>query len=161
MSKNNKNKGFSIVGMYIYDKCDDMYKKVLKPGYYPLNDAYIYDERKQTIIENFDVVKPLPNDFFGDNISISAVVGKNGSGKSSLLDMMYRIINNFAFCYIHDNIHHLCKIKGIYADLCFISNAKKYVLSFKDNILELYNNGEKRISIDINKKKVSEFNSEF
>lgn len=42
----------------------------------------------------------LPDDFFQVNdtkVSICAVVGKNGSGKSSLLDLMLRLLNNTAF----------------------------------------------------------------
>ena len=97
----NKNKGFSIVGVYIHDKCADMYRKVLKHGYYSFNDAYIYDEKNKKIEKNPNV-KSLPDDFFGKNISISAIVGKNGSGKSSLLDMIYRIINNFS-CKTFEN----------------------------------------------------------
>ena len=42
----------------------------------------------------------LPDDFFQVNdtkVSICAVVGKNGSGKSSLLDLMLRLLNNTAY----------------------------------------------------------------
>lgn len=35
----------------------------------------------------------FPKDFYGENIIVSAILGKNGSGKSSLLDIIYRVIN--------------------------------------------------------------------
>ena len=47
----------------------------------------------------------IPTDFYNDGmmydtdsmcISVSAIVGENGSGKSSILDMMVRVLNNAA-----------------------------------------------------------------
>ena len=45
MLTNSNENSFSIIGMYIYKECE--HKKVLKPGYYSLNDAYIYDEKNR------------------------------------------------------------------------------------------------------------------
>lgn len=33
------------------------------------------------------------SDFFGKNISVSAIVGKNGCGKSTLMDIIIMIVN--------------------------------------------------------------------
>ncbi len=43
--------------------------------------AYDAANKELTIAENEDFIP----DFFGENINVTAIVGKNGSGKSSLL----------------------------------------------------------------------------
>ena len=37
-------------------------------------------------------VDAIVNDLYGENIHIQAIVGKNGAGKTSMLDIIYRII---------------------------------------------------------------------
>lgn len=51
--------------------------KILEPGEYIFSDA------------NYDA-------FYMDGLAIQAVVGKNGSGKSSLIEMLFRMSNNLA-----------------------------------------------------------------
>jgi hypothetical protein len=66
----------------------------------------------------------LPNDFFGDNIvNVTGVIGKNGSGKSNLLEFIKdEIFSNhqqeipFLFCFIFENTikiyyHHKFTLK--------------------------------------------------
>ena len=65
---------FTIKSIEIFEGCQHV--KNLKTG-----KLYVFEHQ-------------LPHDFFSDRICITAIVGQNGAGKSSLLDMMFRIINN-------------------------------------------------------------------
>lgn len=64
---------FTVKSLKIYKECQ--YRKNLKEGTFYFEDCSI-------------------DDFFGKNITLHTIVGKNGSGKSSLLDVIFRIINN-------------------------------------------------------------------
>ena len=80
-------------------------------------------------------------DFFGDNINITAIVGKNGSGKSSILEFIYQYISN----RLYDKKYiFLIKINNEinYFSTCNIrTNTKVYqeVLSFRKSSLLLNN----------------------
>jgi len=62
-------------------------------------------------------------DFFKPNIMVSAIVGKNGSGKSSLLEIAFRIINNISCFLCHGSKRNAAMtmfyVDGIYADITF------------------------------------------
>lgn len=83
---------FTIICVHPIVGCK--YLKILKGGeYYFFNDWY--REENGHIIRNED--NTFKRGFFGNGIIIQAVVGKNGSGKSSLLELIYRILNNFSY----------------------------------------------------------------
>lgn len=83
---------FTIICIHPIVGCK--YLKILKEGeYYFFNDWY--REENGHIIRNED--NTFKRGFFGNGITIQAVVGKNGSGKSSLLELIYRILNNFSY----------------------------------------------------------------
>jgi len=85
---------FGIVAIRPLDGCNDSYLKTLKSNeYYLLNDSYtikdgsiIYNPKEDFNLHSIE----------GLNINISAIVGKNGTGKSTLTELVYVAINNLS-----------------------------------------------------------------
>ena len=112
---------FTLKSIYIHQGCQHL--KNLKEGTdYPLGHR-------------------LEKDFFAPNITISAIVGENGSGKSSLLDMMFRILNNLGFS-LFKNVKRsaadpMTYIEGIYADLRFIVDGCECVIMCRGGFIAI------------------------
>src|SRR5574344_920120 len=96
-----------ILGLYLR-KMDHLVSKNLQHGWFPfgsykepMKDDYVIigdDEDKKRMAASASIYK-----LKGDNtpsINVSCIVGGNGSGKSSLLDIMFRIINNIAYHFL-------------------------------------------------------------
>lgn len=130
------NQQFVISKIEIHNTCNPNLLKVLKPGEYPFS-------------------KGLSPDFFGKNISISAIVGMNGSGKSSLLDLMMRMINNIGALINRDDENAPCFVVGIDADLYYTiyDNNESFDCIFQCKPKSIgFVWGEKKIKLEIEKE---------
>lgn len=101
------------------------YKNIQKQGFnFSPRFRCEYDEKteKLEITDKEKTGEFYPKNFFGDNINVTAIVGKNGSGKSSLLQLLerrreLRNINHF-FIYLKDE-NYYCKYKNIKPEIAF------------------------------------------
>lgn len=94
---------FKLLAIRPLDGCNNKFLKNLKPNQiYKFYDDYKFLDKNGNEVLNSDEVtsityeSTIPEIFFGENINISAIVGKNGSGKSSLIELLYVAMYNFA-----------------------------------------------------------------
>ena len=127
-------KSFRIESIYIAEECAEKYCKILKIG---CEYKFYSDSTTEDI------------NLYGDNINICALVGKNGSGKSSLLDMLYRIVNNFGYLLFRDTIMPGAEdpifLKGIYASIKFKYGDQRLELKCEDKCMYLCSNTTEHI----------------
>lgn len=123
-------------------------KKKLTFGkpYYLLDGFKIYENK---ILVNKDRYKKTVYDYYmaGESspphITVSAIVGENGAGKSSLIEFEMRLINNFSAVVFGEFAKvngwpHLHFIDGIEGDLYYLLRQNVYRLCVTDRKVKLY-----------------------
>ena len=106
--------------------------KCLKVGmmYYFSSDYQILDTLSK-IVRSSRNLRPLKNDFFANNpeVNISAIVGKNGDGKSTIVEIIMRMVNNCAMTYeLAISPEHIRKARGTAAELFYLIDNKVYLM---------------------------------
>ena len=101
-AKLDTSKPLRLIGIQVFEGTHSNVRKILSTGWYPFikcdNDADMGTRKDLYPVVSKDC---CPQDYYRidkrlPRISISAIAGKNGSGKSSLVGILYRILNNFA-----------------------------------------------------------------
>lgn len=146
---------FRIIGLHILPGCSYRIRKVLQEG-----ETYLFTtdyERCTTVKDCFvkkcsvqgnHVEQTLYDVSTEDGVDVSiqmtAVVGKNGDGKSSLVELIIRILNNFAYAtgFTSDQAS-LSHINGLCTILYYELGGELYRIKATDNIgvdgIEWYN----------------------
>lgn len=117
----------------------------------------------------------LPNDFECDemlystnrvSLSFCAIVGKNGTGKSTIVDMLIRILNNLSAAIIGEEetfnaAERLHFISDVYAELAVLIDNKIIIISCCGRLVELkYYEGTSKAFKHTETKKILDWNGE-
>ena len=130
-------------------------------------DGKLKDNCKLEIIEKNE--DEYIKDFFGENINVTAIVGKNGSGKSSILEYIdlllshnqsfkYKFIfiykiNNILYNFPDNNIHKNCTFRDI-DDIKYLNFFYDNERRTMENKLNLNNNSISKIICELSQLKV-------
>ena len=139
---------------------DSVGKRKLEVGkfYYFLSGFEIQENGNIHIEEMRLHEDVLYNDYFVGNksnptISVSAIVGENGAGKSSVIEFYIRMINNFAAATIGEyevnpGAQHLHFIDGIRGELYYMINTTPYKLKIENRNVALSSYSQRAKMVD-------------
>ena len=96
-----------LIGIQIFDNTLPAIRKSLTDGWYPFIKCKCAPNTEGTIFPKIDEDALCPSNFYHiderlPEVNVSVIVGKNGTGKSTLLDIMFRLINNLAYTVLHN-----------------------------------------------------------
>ena len=164
-----------LIAVQPLEGCEKWVHKCLKIGqiYYLCNDYMITDD---FISLRDEYVRELPGDFFSIEpheklqINVAAIAGMNGDGKSSIIELIIRLINNCAKHYRLNYKEQLLRVEGVKALLYYELDGVVYCIreGKEDNytsLLKMADMSDRKIRVWPIKievvKSVSKFNELF
>lgn len=141
---------FNFIAVRVLEGCQPHIRKILKENTtYFLRNEYVFDESEQWV-RRADGCRAVPADFYscgkadnGLQINISAIVGQNGDGKSSMVELALRVLNNFAcscgYFWFHED---LVPVSGVWAVLYYAIDGKVFAIECKGDEIGFYRENE-------------------
>lgn len=131
---------FRILAIQVQKECKDSMRRCLVPGMmYYLCDEYTISDTLEGVCKidrKTKFVEPLHEDFFKVDydkkirINVSAIVGENGAGKSTIVELLLRAINNAAIRYdILADKNELVYVEELFVRVYFENDKCVYRLS--------------------------------
>lgn len=130
-----------LLAIQVQKECKECIMRCLVPGmmYYLCNDYEISQSGNGVWqVSKRGNIKTLSETFYqihadsGMRINVSAIVGENGSGKSTIVELILRMINNCAIHYgIRAESGMLQYVEGVYARLFYMDGDNVYCLSME------------------------------
>lgn len=142
-------RGFKILAIKALEGCYSSYLKILKKEqlYYFYNN-FLIDKEGNISYKNI-----VPDNFYNTNklnVNVSAIVGKNGSGKSTIVELLFRALNNIAI--EKGNLStSLTFIPGIYVEI-FMQTHNFFLIRVEGSSVTAfkYQDNGKRIKTPVN-----------
>jgi AAA15 family ATPase/GTPase len=113
-----KKTDFKLIALRPHKDCAERYSKILVRG----ELYYFYNNYQVGVDDHIKRTGGLESDFFLQSestwVNLSAIVGKNGSGKSTIIELLFMALNNLAAG--QPLTQKLLKVDGLHVDIYII-----------------------------------------
>lgn len=148
MKNDYKKRNFFISVIHIMPECASSLRKGLSQEYYMMNNSCDVKDNVVYLKDNNGL-----KDFYGSGINIQAIVGVNGSGKSSLLEIIYRVVNNLSSLLNRGKNRRasetLYYIDGLFAEIYYVIDGELVRITCKGDIVELQKGENERVRLTV------------
>ena len=127
----------------------EYYVRAMQKSHFVHNEWIMFYQHVHANVDNlsFFIEDTLYDDehiYGADNLAVGvcAIVGQNGSGKSTILDMVIRVLNNVAASLVGEDVlysaaEHLHYIENVYGAILFLQDDNVYQLCVEGHNITL------------------------